>query len=257
MSVFSLGVSEGADRRSWALIGRGPSGWALIDADDGDLSEPLGDAVNRWKTRWPKRVRPRLALPFEEARIRPIVGDRPEREIIAAERLEWTGTDELLVTVVPFGEDRLAVSVPRTVVESALGDWRDLGIEPVDIEPLEIAWARAFPDDDAILHAPTLERGFLVTFGDRVFMTERLPNFADGDLTVDEIAERLVQSIRGARATVERLRHAVAYGEHEPLTLISDRDGDLVITPLRVAGEASPVWSDAFVIALGAAVEDR
>jgi hypothetical protein len=254
MNAFSLGFFDGDGVRSWALVGNGPNGWALIDAASEDPTEPLAHALARLRSKWPRGISPRLGVELGQAHIQIIIGDRPEREIVAAERLDRED-QTLPVRVQRYGDDRIAVSLPRAVIDNAIEPWREAGIEPLDIEPLEIAWARAFPSMDALIYMPDRSRGRLLTFGERGFRTERLPDFTDGEeLEAWEVTDRIVEYVRNARGNVERLKSAVILGDSAEG--VPEADGDLEESQVfSVANQSSPPWADAFVLALAAAVE--
>jgi hypothetical protein len=252
-SSLSLGFYDGDGTRSWALVGRGPNGWALVDAASEDPNEPIHQALQRLRERWPKGVSPRLGIELGLAHIQVIIGNRPDREIVAAERLD-RDDPALLVRIERYGDDRIAVSIPLAALNAVVEPWRSLGIEPQDVEPLEIAWARAYPHMDALLYMPDLTRGRLLTFGERGFRTERLPDFTDGEKLEDwEITDRVVEYVRSARGSVKQLKSAILLGDS--LVNVPDADGDLEDSEMfTVANHVSPEWADAFVLALAAAV---
>lgn len=248
MSLLSLGFYSRPNDLIWALSGFGKQGWGLVEA--GTFEGPIESAIQSLKKKWPRGIRPRIGVPFGRTRCRTIIGDRKTSHIISAERIDQ-GDETLLVKVVPFGEDRMSVSLPRNIVADLMTPWRDAGIEPMDVEPLEIAWSRAYPHADALIHMPSLNDGNLVVFSERQIHTERLPDLSEG-LETHEITSNIVEHIRQARGNVEKIQTAVIHGNG--LDDIPSVDGDLESTHCSIGGEMSPTWADAFVLSLAAAV---
>ena len=221
---------------SWAVLSRTGSGWAHA-ASGSAAGTTLREALQAADA-YPRKLRPFVGLAWGKTELFGTQGESV-RELTAAIRID-TQDRRRAICIAGDTSLRVACHAAQGDVLDVLDSWRACSIDPRAVEPLEIAWLRSAPEANGILnlqHSPA----FLLAAGPG--RIDRYPVHRSGE----DDYQSIVLMIRRARNESGPIDRVTVIGR-----LPSDaarEEAGVRFEEFRVAGKASPIWSDAFALA--------
>lgn len=231
----SAGAIYRNDSLQWAILERTREGWAF--SDGGTIEGELPQAIQQVKATF-RGLTPYIGLDLHASEIELRQGTEPQREIVNSIKLAAGDKRVVAIANVDLADTttwKLAIHAGRDEVASVLAPWRRAGIDPIGLEPLEIAWLRVAAHHDAILD-----------------LREKIPTLiAFGTIQIAMTATtNVVTAIREARSQGAVVNTVLVLGEI-PTNVSAEHEG-ITFTPFSVAHFENPPWADAFAIASAA-----